>query len=95
MSENSNAASTSINATNLPLSGLAASLARYLRRPVVNKTDLAGGYDFDLRWSPDQALDAASPSIFAALQEIGLRLISVKGSVDVIVLEHVRKPSGD
>ena len=95
MSENSNGASIMINATKLSMSGLAASLARYLGRPVVDKTGIAGDFDFDLKWSSDQALDAPSPSIFAALQEIGLRLVSMKGAVDVIVVNRVGKPSGN
>ncbi|HEY4089063.1 MAG TPA: TIGR03435 family protein [Bryobacteraceae bacterium] len=95
MSENSNAASTMMKATKLPLSGLAASLARYVGRPVVNKTGITGDYDFDLKWSPDQASDATTPSIFAALQEIGLRLVSTKGPAEVIAVDHVEKPSGN
>ena len=93
MSENSNGASIVMNATKLSMSGLAASLARYLGRPVVDKTGITGDFDFDLKWSPDQALDAPGPSIFAALQEIGLRLVSMKGPVDVIVVDRVGKPS--
>jgi uncharacterized protein (TIGR03435 family) len=95
MSENSNGASSMMHATKLPLNALAASLARYLERPVVNKTGIAGDYDFDLRWSSDQASDAVNPSIFAALQEIGLRLVSTKGPVDVIWVDRVEKPSGN
>ena len=38
-------------------------LARYLSRPVVDKTGITGDFDFDLKWSPDQALDA--PSLFS------------------------------
>ena len=95
MSENSNGASIVMNATRLSMSGLAASLARYLGRPVVDKTGITGDFDFELKWSPDQALDAPGPSIFAALQEIGLRLVSMKGPVDVIVVDRVGKPSSN
>jgi uncharacterized protein (TIGR03435 family) len=93
MSENSNGVSNMMNATKLPLSALAASLARYLGRPIVNKTGIAGDYDFDLKWSSDQTVDTANPSIFAALQEIGLRLVSGKGPVEVIFVDRVEKPS--
>ena len=93
MSENSDGASIVMNATKLPLSGLAASLARYLGRPVLDKTGIAGDYDFDLKWSPDQAMDSANPSIFAALQQIGLRLVSTKGPVEMISVDRVEKPS--
>lgn len=95
MSENSNGALVVVKATKLSMSGLAATLARYLGRPVVDKTGIMGDFDFDLKWSSDQALDAPGPSIFAALHEIGLRLVSMKGPVDVIVVDHVGKPSGN
>lgn len=95
MSENPNGASITINATKLSMSGLAATLARYLGRPVIDKTGITGDFDFDLKWASDQAVDAPSPSIFAALQEIGLRLVSMKGPVDVIVVDHLGKPSGN
>lgn len=71
----------------------AGSLARQVGRPVVDKTGAAGVFDFDLTWSPDQAVDVGGPSIFTALQEIGLRLVSTKGPVEVIVVDRVEKPS--
>ncbi|HVW09363.1 MAG TPA: TIGR03435 family protein [Bryobacteraceae bacterium] len=93
MSENSNGASSMMSATKLPLNALAAALARYLERPVVDKTGIAGDYNFHLKWSSDQALDPVNPSIFAALQEIGLRLVSTKGPVEVISVDRVEEPS--
>jgi uncharacterized protein (TIGR03435 family) len=33
------------------------------------------------------------PSIFAALQEIGLRLEPAKGPVEVLVIDSVQKPT--
>ena len=43
---------------------------------------------------PPTPPDSKSPSIFTALQEqLGLRLDSQKGPVEVIVIEHVEKPS--
>jgi len=37
--------------------------------------------------------DTASPSIFNAVQQLGLRLQSTKGPVEVLVIDHVEKPS--
>jgi len=76
-----------------------------LRRTVVNKTALSGAFDFDLRWTPDQpvqkpgaldtpAVDPNGPSIFTAVQEqLGLKLESQKGPVDLLVIDRAERPS--
>jgi uncharacterized protein (TIGR03435 family) len=76
-------------------------LSDAVRRTVVDKTGLTGGYDFILRWTPDEdsGKDAgapadAPPSIFAAVQEqLGLKLQSGKGPVATLVIDHMEKPS--
>lgn len=76
-------------------------------RPVVDHTGIAGRYDFTLKWTPDEfelALTGASappasngdapPGIFAALQQqLGLKLREGKFPVDVLVIDHIEKPS--
>jgi uncharacterized protein (TIGR03435 family) len=37
--------------------------------------------------------DSTEPSIFAAIRELGLKLEAIKGPVDVLVIDHVEKPS--
>jgi uncharacterized protein (TIGR03435 family) len=93
-----------------PLSNLTVMLTNYLHRPVIDKTGLTGVYDFTLRWTPDdnqaQASSGSSgvpsvdptgsPSIFTAVQEqLGLKLESAKGPVEIIVIDHVERPSGN
>ena len=96
-----------MTAAAVPVSFLAMSLSQQLGRPVVDKTGLQGLYDFRLQWTPDPqpaaGRDAGAPgppaiqdgpSIFTALQEqLGLKLDSAKGPVDIIVVDSVQKPT--
>jgi uncharacterized protein (TIGR03435 family) len=93
----------------LPIGYLAANLSPLLQRVVLDRTGLTGNYDFDLTWTPDQLLpgrgepppgapriDPNGPSLFTAMQEqLGLKLESTKGPVDVLVIDHVEKPASD
>ncbi len=93
MSDSSQGAVVVLHATKMNMFYLTRYLAQRLGRPVVDKTGIAGDFDFDLKWAPDQASDSVSPSIFASLQDIGLRLVSTKGPVEVIVVDRIEKPS--
>jgi uncharacterized protein (TIGR03435 family) len=75
---------------------LAAQLAgRVLDRPVLDRTEIAGEFDVDLEWTPDESPNPGS-SIFTALQEqLGLKLESQKGVVDVLVIDRVERPSAN
>jgi uncharacterized protein (TIGR03435 family) len=77
-------------------------------RLVVDRTGLTGTYDMDLTWTSDQLpsadrdatpmpaapIDPDGPSLFTALQEqLGLKLESARGPVDVVVIDSVQPPS--
>lgn len=77
-------------------------------RPVVDKTGLTATYDFKLNWSVytaqimvrnGSAVGSAAgddaPSIFDALKEVGLRLQPATGPIEIIVIDHVERPSAD
>ena len=76
-----------------------------LDKPVVDKTGLAGRYDFDLQWAPDETQfggELMTPTytetapLFSAIQEqLGLRLVATKGPVDALVVDKVERPSAD
>ncbi len=80
---------------------------RILDRPVVDQTGLVGRFDFTLAWTPDDsqyggrggqapppATGNAPPDLFNAMQEqLGLKIESTKAPVDVLVIDHVEKPS--
>jgi uncharacterized protein (TIGR03435 family) len=73
-------------------------LARELDRPVVDKTGLTGKYDFTLKFAPVQGAepDSDAASIFTAIQEqLGLKLEPSHAPLDVLVIDHVLKPSAD
>ena len=78
---------------------LAAMLSGEAGRMVLDKTELTGSYDFTLTWANDDEptaanADAASgPTLFTAVQEqLGLKLESSKGPVEVLVIDSVEKP---
>jgi uncharacterized protein (TIGR03435 family) len=49
-------------------------------------------YDYKLEWMPDQVADSPLPSVFTALQEqLGMRLDSTKGPVEIIVIDSVER----
>lgn len=91
----------------LPLSQLATFLSQSLGRVVLDRTRLTGTFDLDLNWTPDQFLPGSShgtpppvapngPSIFTALlEQLGLKLVSTKGPVDVLVIDSVERPTPD
>lgn len=93
LSMNSSAATTTLHAAKISMKDFAATLARQTGRAVLDQTGLEGEFDFDLVWSRDQAADATEPSIFAALQGLGLRLVSTKGQVGIIAIDRVERPS--
>ena len=91
------------------MAAFAANLSRNytsdLGRTVIEKTGLTGTFDVHLTWSNDPLTgpaapgtgtppDLAGPSLFTALKEqLGLRLESAKGPVEVLVIDHIESPS--
>jgi len=69
-------------------------------RPVLNRTGLTGAYDIRLEATPDSRLNRdpqpEDVDIFQAIQDqLGLRLVSDKAMIDLLVVEHIEKPSGN
>jgi uncharacterized protein (TIGR03435 family) len=88
----------------MQLAALTTWLSSQLGRPIVDKTGLTGKYDIDLHWTPDPgpgsvdatSTDASGPSIFTAVQEqLGLKLVSTKGPIDTLVIDHAEQPSAN
>jgi uncharacterized protein (TIGR03435 family) len=78
-----------------------------LDRPVIDETGLTGKFNFALNWMPDESQyggmgtrmppsDSANtlPSFFTAIKEqIGLKMDPTKANIDVLVIDHVEKPT--
>jgi uncharacterized protein (TIGR03435 family) len=93
------------------LGELARSLSQFVGRIVLDKTGLTERYDFQLKYAPEgrgvgpgpgpggpdpQPVDPNMPSLFTALQEqLGLKLESQRGPVEVVVIDRVEQPTED
>jgi len=67
-------------------------LAPITGRSVVDQTGLTGVFDAELVWSESET----GPSLFTAIQEqLGLKLEAQRGPVDVLVIDHVARPTSD
>jgi hypothetical protein len=72
--------------------------AFFLERPVLNKTGLTGLYDVRLEATPEFRINRGPEpddiSVFTAVQEqLGLKLESTKAPIEVLVIDHIEKPS--
>ncbi len=90
-----------------PISTLADTLSTYLGQPVVDQTGLKGAYRFTLEFAtqgglgpdgtplpPGPAADPGVPSLFTALREqLGLKLESTKGPIEMIIIDGIEEPS--
>jgi uncharacterized protein (TIGR03435 family) len=84
----------------MPMALLATLLSRFERQLIIDMSGLEGPFSVELQWLPDpvnvQPGDSSAPSLQTALQEqLGLRLESRKGPVDVLVVDHAEKVPAD
>ena len=100
----------SFGATNATMADFSEAMGQaVLDRPVVDQTGLTGRFDFRLTWTADETQFGAvggykpaaenpdaPPDLFTAIQqELGLKLESTKAAVDVLVIDHIEKPSAN
>ena len=89
-----------------PLTGLIQHLEEALQRPVIDRTGLKGNYDIELSYLDERLADKSSPlgvaqgastkgpSLLTALQEqLGMKLESARGPVEVLVIDSVSEPT--
>ncbi len=90
-----------IRYASVSMTELAGQLSSYMRRQVVDATELKGHYEVSLKFAPvDPGAPGDSaeslPTIFTALQEqLGLKLEATRGPVEVLVIDKAEKPQAN
>jgi len=92
----------------VPITQLVANLSGFTKRMVLDKTDLGGKYDINLKWFPDPGEfpprpaylpstyqpDPNSPPLLTAIQkQLGLKLEPQTGPVELLVIDHAESPA--
>jgi uncharacterized protein (TIGR03435 family) len=106
-----------LTAQGISMSTFAETLSTQMQRVVLDKTGLAGKYDFTLSWMQEEDASDSQPAVRVRRSEddlspaspnpvglpltgaiqarLGLRLETVKGPVEIIVIDHIERPSGN
>jgi len=98
-----------VMAGGVPLAQLLPVLSQFTQRVVIDRTGLEGNFDIDLTFTPDRmpqgppppgvqipSFDPNGPSLFTAVQEqLGLKLESERAPIEVLVIDHVERPTAD
>jgi bla regulator protein BlaR1 len=94
----------------MSLDAFSAWLFKVTGRTIVNKTGLTGKFDIHLEYLPDQPIAptpfGADPNESANIQpeatlptaleqQLGLKLVPIKGTRQIIVIDHIERPSGN
>jgi uncharacterized protein (TIGR03435 family) len=90
------------NASGATMAFTAEALTHLMDRPIIDKTGLTGHYDFRLTYDQSSTkppivgmpiAPTEGPSIFAAVEDLGLKLEPQKSPVEVLVIDSVERPS--
>ena len=83
------------------MSSIAETLSNMVDRPVINQTGLDGRYDFRVKFDPtfQKRFDGQTiannatddPSIFAAFQDLGLKLEPRRAAVEIVVVDEAER----
>jgi uncharacterized protein (TIGR03435 family) len=75
---------------------LAHILTDNLERPVLDRTNLTGNYDFDLTYDQNSTGAGFTPlggAIFVPIQDLGLKIEPQRDAVEVLVIDSIGRPS--
>jgi uncharacterized protein (TIGR03435 family) len=97
-------AAGSLIARGVTLDMVARELTGELEQFVVDRSGLAGTFDFELHWAPDTGgappapgagVSDLPPLVTAVREQLGLRLVPARAAVDVFVVEAASRPTPD
>jgi len=87
------------------MADLAATLGNMVDRPVLDETGLDAHYDIDMKFDPTSIKlyagqpivprDPDAPSIFVAIQDLGLKLEPKRAAVEILVVDSAEEPLPD
>lgn len=83
-----------IDAENASMPMFARWLADNFHCPVLDQTGIRGDFDFKFDYASDTSEPDTGPSLFSVIQEqLGLKLVSIKTPVEILIIDHAEKPS--
>ena len=85
-----------LEAKGATMSDLTAMLIRLAGGPTLDRTGITGQYTIALRFAPLMGGgpgDENLPDIFGTIQQLGLKLVPLKGPVEVLVIDSAVMPS--
>ena len=89
-------ASGTVSGGNATMEFIASQLSRSMGRPVIDRTGLTGPFDFRLEhvYDPDEEADPVTIAQ-RTVRALGLKLERSRGPVEMIVIDHLEKPSAN
>ncbi len=99
----------SLDGRAISMEQITTALSNIMQRPVIDKTGLTGTFDIHAEWIADESTpgqmaglalpatppaDSSGPTVFAALQnQLGLKLESGRGPVEMLVIGRLERPT--
>lgn len=81
------------------LVGLVNTIANFTGLPVNDETGLKGEYDFEVSfqhvWADASENAVTGPTLFEAVEKLGLKLVKTKGPQEVLTILHAEQPTAN
>ncbi len=78
---------------NITMEQLSRRLTQVMGRPVLDRTGLTAAFDFKYRYASDGDRPDLVSALIASLDALGLKIQAAKAPMEIIVIDHVERPS--